>query len=176
MTGIRDVLQLQKIIITDVCCDIICTSDAVKTEVLESSVSAEEQQDYSHTSATLWKRDRDGGSSFKTPSCLLPCLNQVSDRRLKICIWAILLPRQQWSSGVTRDCALSVFSPTCLWMTSSVTFSPLRVGSIVPRIINRRLRPVAAENCLAWREGSSLPYLHTYRHKRRQPVNLKEVS
>lgn len=33
---------------------------------------------------------------------------------------------------------------------------------------------MAAENCLAWREGSSFVYLKQT-HKRRQPVNLKDL-
>lgn len=45
---------------------------------------------------------------------------------------------------------------------------------MAPSMIRRRLRPVAAENCLAWREGSSFMYLKQIR-KCRQPVNLKEL-
>ncbi len=59
-------------------------------------------------------------------------------------------------------CLWVCISLTWRWMTSSETFSPLMVGSIAPRIISMRLRPVAAENCLAWSEGNSLPYLNKH--------------
>lgn len=63
---------------------------------------------------------------------------------------------------LTVMCLWVCISLTWRWMTSSETLSPLIVGSIAPRIISMRLSPVAAENCLAWSEGNSLPYLNKH--------------
>lgn len=134
--------------------------------------------DYSSASATLWLHGRNGGSAFKAPSFLLLCLKQVSEQTTKAKHLYLTNPAviSVASLGFIFNSRshVYVFSPTCLRMTSSETFSPLRVGSMAPRMISRRLRPVAAENCLAWREGSSFVYLKQTR-KHRQPVNLKDL-
>lgn len=123
-------------------------------------------RDYAHTSATLWLNGRYNGVRLKWPS-FLPFECRTREAKINIWIWAVPLS----SSG--GHVWLCVFSPTCRWMTSSETSSPLTVGFKAPRMISRRLRPVAAENWRAWREGSSLPYL---KETRKQAASQPFIS